>query len=110
MRFNRGGNLSPRYIGPFDVIERIGAVAYRLALPPQLSGIHDVFHVSMLRRYEPNPSHVLEWSDLDLEADVSYEERAVQILDRRDQILRGRSIPLVKVLWSHHGVEEATWK
>ena len=109
-RFGRGGKLSPRYIGPFDVIERIGAVAYRLALPPQLSGVHDVFHVSMLRRYEPDPSHVLEWSDLDLEADVSYEERAIQILDRRDQVLRGRSIPLVKVLWSHHGVEEATWE
>ena len=109
-RFGRGGKLSPRYIGPFDVIERIGAVAYRLALPPQLSGVHDVFHVSMLRRYEPDPSHVLEWSDLDLEADVSYEERAIQILDRRDQILRGRTIPLVKVLWSHHGVEEATWE
>ena len=75
-----------------------------------MSGVHDVFHVSMLRRYEPNPSHVLEWSDLDLEPDVSYEERAVRILDRRDQVLRGRSILLVKVLWSHHEVEEATWE
>ena len=108
--FGRGGKLSPRYIGPFDIIKRVGEVAYRLALPPQLSGVHDVFHVSMLRKYEPDPSHVLEWTDLDLEADVSYEERAIQILDRRDQVLRGRSIPLVKVLWSHHGVEEATWE
>ena len=82
--FGRGGKLSPRYIGPFYIIERVGEVAYRLALPPQLSGVHDVFHVSMLRKYEPDPSHVLEWSDLDLEADVSYEERAIQILDRRD--------------------------
>ena len=73
-RFGRSGKLSPRYIGSFDVIERIGAVAYRLALPPQMSGVHDVFHVSMLRRYEPDPSHVLDWGDLDLEADVSYEE------------------------------------
>ena len=97
-RFSRGDKLSPRYIGPFDIIERVGEVVYRLALPPQLSGVHDVFHVSMLRKYELDPSHVLEWTDLDLEADVSYEEHAIQILDRRDQVLRGRSISLVKVL------------
>ena len=69
-----------------------------------------MFHVSMLRKYEPDHSHVLEWSNLDLEADVSYEKRAVQILDKRKHVLRGRSIPLVKVLWSHHEVEEATWE
>ena len=88
----RGGKLSPRYIGPLDILERIGEVAYRLALPPQLSGIHDVFHVSMLRRYEPDPSHVLQWTDLELDADVSYEERPIQILDRREQVLRGKTI------------------
>ena len=77
IRFGRGGKLSPWYIGPFDVMERIGAVAYRLALPPQMFGVHDVFHVSMLRRYESDPSHVLEWSDLDLEADIYYKERAL---------------------------------
>ena len=59
-RFGRGGKLSPRYIGPFDILERIGDVAYRLALPPQLSSIHDVFHVSMLRRYEPDPSETTD--------------------------------------------------
>ena len=63
-RFGRGGKLSPRYIGPFDILERVGEVAYRLALPPQLSGIHDVFHISMLRRYMPDPSYVLQWTDL----------------------------------------------
>ena len=97
-RFGRGGKLYPRYIGPFDIIERVGEVAYMLALPPQLFDIHDVCHVFMLRKYEPDPSHVLEWSDLDLETDVSYEKRAIQILDRRDQVLWGRSILLVKVL------------
>ena len=74
----------PRYIGPFDVIEKVGEAAYRLALLPQLFGIHDIFHVSMLRKYELDPSHILELTDLDLEADVSYEEWAVQILDRRE--------------------------
>ena len=108
-RFGRGGKLSPRFIGPFDIIEKVGEVAYRLALPPQISSVHDVFHVSMLRKYEPDPSHVLQWNELELEADVSFEEKAVKILDRCDKVLRGKTIQLVKVLWSHHGIEEATW-
>ncbi|GFS42036.1 hypothetical protein Acr_00g0077830 [Actinidia rufa] len=97
-RFSRGGKLSPRYIGPFDIIAKIGEVAYRLALPPQLSGVHEIFHVSMLRKYDPDPSHVLEWRDLTLEADVSYIERPIRILDTLEHVLRGRSIPMVKVV------------
>ena len=69
-----------------------------------------MFHVSMLRKYEPDPSHVLDWTDLEVDEDISYEERLVRVLDRRDQVLRGKTIPLVKVLWKHHGVEEATWE
>ena len=110
MRFGKSGKLSPRFIGPFEILERIGKVAYRLTLLPQLSGVHDVFHVSMLRKYEPDPSHVLDWTDLEVDEDASYEERPVRVLDRRDQVLRGKTIPLVKVLWKHHGVEEATWE
>ena len=110
MRFGKSGKLSPRFIGPFEILERIGEVAYRLALPPQLFGVHDVFHVCMLRKYEPDPSHVLDWTDLEGDEDASYEERPVRVLDRRDQVLRGKTIPLVKVLWKHHGVEEATWE
>ncbi|GMP39203.1 hypothetical protein CsSME_00010138 [Camellia sinensis var. sinensis] len=87
MRFGKSGKLSPRFIGPFEILEGIGEVAYRLALPPQLSGVHDVFHVSMLRKYEPDPSHVLDWTDLEVDEDASYEERPVQVLDRRDQVL-----------------------
>ena len=64
----------------------------------------------MLRKYEPDPSHVLGWNELKLEADVSFEEKAIEILDRHDQVLREKTIHLVKVLWSHHGVEEATWE
>ncbi|GAB2271985.1 hypothetical protein Dimus_038943 [Dionaea muscipula] len=109
-RFGKGGKLAPRYIGPFEILQRVGEVAYRLALPPRMEGVHDVFHVSMLRKYEPDPSHVLDWEELDLEPDASYEERPIQIMDSREQVLRGKTIPLVKVLWSHHGVEEATWE
>ncbi|XP_058195003.1 uncharacterized protein LOC131311522 [Rhododendron vialii] len=109
-RFGKKGKLSPRYIGPFDVIEKIGEVAYRLALPPRLSNVHDVFHVSMLRKYEPDPSHVLEWSELELEADASYGEEPIRILDTRDQVLRGKMIPLVRVLWKNQGSKESTWE
>ncbi|XP_028056174.1 uncharacterized protein LOC114260290 [Camellia sinensis] len=110
MRFGKKGKLSPRFVGPFEILERIGEVAYWLALPPPLFGVHDVFHISMLRKYEPDPSHVLDWTKLEVDKDVSYEERPVRILDTRDQVLRGKTITLVKVLWRHHGVEEATWE
>ena len=60
IRFGKGGKLSPRYIGPFEVLERLGTVVYRLALPPSLSSIHEVFHVSMLRKYTPNPTHIVD--------------------------------------------------
>ena len=85
-------------------------MAYRLALPPKLANVHNVFHVSMLRKYEPDPSHILDWGDLVINEDVTYEEQLIRVLDTRDQVLRGKTIPLVKILWLHHGVEEATWK
>ena len=61
VRFGKRGKLSPRFIGPFEIIERIGTVAYRLALLPSMSGVHEVFHVSMLRRYTPDPAHKVDW-------------------------------------------------
>jgi len=110
IRFGKRGKLSPRFMGPYEILERIGAVAYRLALPPELSRIHDVFHVSMLRKYEPDPSHVLKEQSVELSSDLSYEEVPVEILDRREQALWNKVIPLVKVLWRNHAVEEATWE
>ncbi|XP_059627297.1 uncharacterized protein LOC132270110 [Cornus florida] len=110
MRFGKSGKLSPRFIGPFEILDRVGEVAYRLALPPQMDRVHNVFHISMLRKYEPNPSHILSWVDVDIDEDVSYEEGPVQILDTQQKVLRNKTIPMVKVLWRHHGVEEATWE
>ena len=110
IRFGKKGKLSPRYIGPYEILERIGPVAYRLALPPELSGIHDVFHVSMLRRYRSDPSHVLQNEPVEIKENLSYIEEPVQILDYKIKQLRNRSIPLVKVLWRNHSKEEATWE
>ncbi|KAL5553746.1 hypothetical protein UlMin_041147 [Ulmus minor] len=104
------GKLSPRYIGPFEILERIGKVAYKLALPSELASVHNVFHVSMLRKYVSDPSHVLESEPIEVREDLTYQEQPVQILDRKDKALRNKVIPLVKVLWRNHKAEEATWE
>ena len=110
IRFGRKGKLSPRYIGPYEVLERVGPVAYRLALPSELSQVHNVFHVSMLRRYRSDPSHVLTNQPVEIHQNLSYIEEPVQILDSRIKQLRNRRIPMVKILWRHHSKEEATWE
>ncbi|GAV80957.1 Chromo domain-containing protein [Cephalotus follicularis] len=110
MRFGKKGKLSPRYIGPFEILERIGEVAYRLTLPPSLSHIHNVFHVSLLRKYMANPSHVLRVESIQVHEDLSYDEQPVEIMDYKEQVLRTKTIPLVKVLWRNHDMEEATWE
>ncbi|KAL0554785.1 hypothetical protein IC582_008713 [Cucumis melo] len=110
LRFERRGKLSPRFVGPFEILERIGPVAYRLALPPSLSTVHDVFHVSMLRKYVPDPSHVVDYETLEIDENLSYTEQPVEVLAREVKTLRNKEIPLVKVLWRNHRVEEATWE
>ena len=110
IRFGKRGKLSPRYIGPFEVLEKVGIVAYRLALPPSLSSVHDVFHVSMLQKYALDPTHVVDWGELVVDTDVTFEEGPVCIMDSRDQVLRCKTMRLVKVLWRHQRVEKATWE
>ncbi|KAL4023023.1 hypothetical protein IC575_016770 [Cucumis melo] len=102
--------LSPCFVGPFEILERIGPVAYRLALPPSLLTVHDVFHVSMLRKYVSDPSHVVDYEPLEIDENLSYTEQPVEVLAREVKMLRNREIPLVKVLWRNHQVEEATWE
>lgn len=109
-RFGKKGKLSPRFIGLFEISERIGQVAYRLALPPALLAVHDVLHVCTLRRYVSDVTHVLSYKDLVRDETLSYEEQPVKILGRKDKVLRNKTIPLVKVLWRNSKVEEATWE
>ncbi|KAL0560548.1 hypothetical protein IC582_000953 [Cucumis melo] len=110
LRFAKKGKLSPRFVGPFEILERIGPVAYRLALPPSLAAVHDVFHISMLRKYVADPTHVVDFEPLQFSENLSYEEQPVEVLAREVKKLRSREIPLVKILWQNHGVEEATWE
>ena len=99
VRFCKRGKLSLRFIGPFEVLKRVGAVAYRLALLPSLSGVHEVFHVSMLRKYTLDIAHVVDWGELVIDADGTFEEGPVRIMDSREQVWRHKTMRLVKVLW-----------
>ena len=84
VRFSKRGKLAPRYIGPFEILERVGIVAYRLALPPKLSGVHEVFQVSMLWKYTPDPAHVVDWGEITVDTYGTFEEGPVRILASRD--------------------------
>ncbi|XP_073019435.1 uncharacterized protein [Primulina eburnea] len=114
VRFSKAGKLNPRYVGPFEILEKVGTLACRLALPPNMSRIHNVFHVSQLRKYIPDPSHVLEVEPLVIEGnlgeELKYEEVPIRIVDAKEQVLRRRITPYVKVQWSNHTEREATWE
>ena len=83
---------------------------YRLALLPNMSGVHEVFHVSMLRKYTPDLAPMVDWGKIKVDTDETFKEGPVCILDSRDQVLRRRTVRLVLVLWRHYGVEESTWE
>ena len=108
MRFGRKGKLSPRFVGPFEILERVGTLAY--ALPSSLSKVHNVFHVSTLRKYVFDPSHVVELEPIQISEDLTYEEVPVQIVDVMDKVLRHAVVKLVKVQWNNHSIREATWE
>ena len=95
----RSRKLSPKFIGPYQILRRIGPVAYEITLPPQLANLHSVFHVSQLRKYVPDPSHVLEMEDLWIRGDLSVEVQPVGLSDSQTRQLRRKSISLVQVIW-----------
>ena len=101
VRFGKRRKLSPRFIGPFEILKRVGTVAYRLALLPSMSGVHEVFHVSMLQKYTPDPVHGVDGGQIEVDTDGTFEEGPVCILDSRDQVLRRKTVRLVRVLWWH---------
>ena len=97
VRFHKGGELSPRFIGSYEILDKVGDLAYRLALPPSLSRVHDVFRVSQLRRYVADPGHVLQdQPEIIMDSDLTYKECPIRIVDQKERVMRNKTIPFVK--------------
>jgi hypothetical protein len=109
-RFGMTGKLSPRYIGPFQILEKYGKVAYKLELPPSLAGVHDIFHVSQLKKCLKAPVDVVLPKVAPLDMDLTYLERPIKILDQKSRVTRCKTIKFYKIQWSNHTEEEATWE
>ncbi|XP_070042831.1 uncharacterized protein [Nicotiana tomentosiformis] len=109
MWFGKKGKLSPRYVRPYRIVQRIGQVEYKLELPPEMSLVHPVFHVSMLNKVVGDPSVIVPVETIEVNEELTY-EIPVAILYRQVQKLRNKEIASVKLLWRNQQVEEATWE
>jgi hypothetical protein len=109
-RFGVKEKLSFRYIGPFHILEKCGMVAYKLELPPSLAGVHDIFHVSQLKKCLKVPVDVVLPEVAPLKTDLTYPEHLIKILNQKSRVTRRKTIKFYKIQWSNHTVEEATWK
>jgi hypothetical protein len=109
-QFGVKGKLAPRYIGPFPILEQCGPVAYRLQLPESLSAVHNVFHVSQLKKFLRIPHRTINVVDVTLEPDLTYSEHPVRVLDQKDRITQKRTLKFYKVQWNQHTEDEATWE
>jgi hypothetical protein len=109
-RFGVKGKLAPHNIGPFPILEKCGTMAYKLDQTPSLAGIHDIFHMSQLKKYLKAPMDVVLPEVTPLEADLSYLEHPIKVLDQKDHVTRSKTIMFSKIQWSNHSEEEATWE
>jgi hypothetical protein len=109
-RFGIKGKLAPQYIRPFEIIETCGPVAYRIRLPSQLATIHDVFHVSQLKKRIKVPTEIFEPQDIEVESDLSYAEYPIKVLDNKERSTRREKVKMYQIQWNHHTEEEATWE
>ncbi|KAG7572424.1 hypothetical protein ISN44_As09g007850 [Arabidopsis suecica] len=109
-RWTKRGKLKPRYMGPYPITERIGAVAYRLDLPADLAAFHDVFHISVLRKVVTEPELIISQPPEDLELDLSIKGKPVSIVSRRENGSRGKKAKSIKVCWERDGVQEISWE
>jgi hypothetical protein len=109
-RFGVKGKLAPRYIGPFEMLEICGPVAYRLQLPSQLATIHNIFHISQLRKCVKVPTEIIDSQTIKIEPDLSYAEHPLRVLHTKERSTRRETVRMFKIQWNHHTEEEATWE
>ncbi|GJX59102.1 hypothetical protein Tco_0290492 [Tanacetum coccineum] len=110
VRFGKKGKLAPRYVGPFEILERIGPVAYRLRLSEELSGVHDTFHVSNLKKCLADASLHVPLDEIKVDKTLRFVEEPVEIMDREIKSLKRSKISLVKVRWNSKRGPEFTWE
>ncbi|WMV30652.1 hypothetical protein MTR67_024037 [Solanum verrucosum] len=110
MRFGNKGKLSPRYVGPYKILKRIGKVSYELELPEESAAVHPVFHILILKKCVGDPAYVVPLESVAVKDSLSYEDVPVEILDRQVRRLRNKEVGSVKVLWRSQSVEGATWE
>ncbi|XP_028798994.1 uncharacterized protein LOC114754394 [Neltuma alba] len=106
----RAKKLTPRFMGPYEILERVGPVVYMIALPPQLANVHNVFHVSQLKKYHPDPSHIIEPEEIEIWENMTHNVEPERIVDARDKQLRNKTMRLVKVVWRGMTPGDATWE
>jgi hypothetical protein len=109
-RFNMKGKLAPRYVGPFKILERCGEVAYQLELPVSLLGVHDVFHMSQLKKCLRIPKEQIPLEELTVKEDLTYDEFSVKILETAERVTRSQIIKMCKVQWNQYTEDKATWE
>jgi hypothetical protein len=109
-QFGMKGKLAPRYVGPFEILEACGPVAYCLQLTPQLAAIHNIFHISQLKKCIKIPTKVIDFQTIKIESNLSYTEHLIRILDTKERSTRRETVRMFKIQWNHHTKEEATWK
>ena len=102
--------LAPRYVGPYKITERKGNVAYKIQLPPEMSAIFDVLHVSQLKRYLRIPEEAIAPTNIDLQSDLTYEEKLIRVLEMMERVTRSKVIKFYKVVWNNHSEQDATWE
>ncbi|GKA79627.1 putative reverse transcriptase domain-containing protein [Tanacetum coccineum] len=110
VRFGKKGKLAPRYVGPFEIVECVGPVAYRLKLPQELSCVHDTFHVSNLKKCLAEPDVQVPLDEIEIDENMRVVEEPIEIVERDVKKLKRRRIPLVKVRWNSQQGAEYTWE
>jgi DNA primase catalytic subunit len=102
--------IAPRYVGPYNITEQKGDVAYKLQLPPEMSAIFDVFHVSQLKRCLRIPEEAIALTNIKLQSDLTYEEKPIRVLEEMERVTRSKVIKFYKVVWNNHSEQDVTWE